>query len=166
MSKESWSAYMIVEAPPEEACEVSASDHRRFAEVPVSGWHALVLWAIGPAHVIRCLDQRVPEPIRVVCETDGQRSVRVEERTCGDRSAVESEIHEYLMNARVPSQPCGYRWFVEIPSGMNDCDDLLDRFSSSLSEYRGQLMPVEERKVMVTVADLLYRDVKKSESDR
>ncbi|WP_369797720.1 DUF5956 family protein [Nocardiopsis sp. CNT312] len=166
MSKKSWSAYLITEAPPEEGCEVSASDRRRFAEVPVSGWHALVLWAIGPAHVIRCLDQRVPEPIRVVCESGGQRTVRLEERTCGDRSAVESEIHDYLMNARVPSQPCGYRWFVEIPGGISDCDDLFGRFSSSLSEYRDQLMPVEEFEVMVAIANLLYQDGKKLESDR
>lgn len=149
MSERSWAQFPVVPNPPGEA----AAGHQRplFAEIPQSGWHALVTWAIGPDHIVRCLDLRPPEPVKVICEQNGQRSVRWEERTCGDRSAVESGIDHDLTAARVPSQPCGYRWFVELPDGIADLDRLSSRFVSPRA-----MTPVQEREFMEEVATTLF----------
>ncbi|MEU0489926.1 DUF5956 family protein [Nocardiopsis sp. NPDC006139] len=155
MSKRSWSEYPILPAPPGEAT-TGEIGQRRFAEIPQSEWHSLFTWAIGPDHIVRCLDLRPPEPVKVVCEQDGQRIVRWEERTYGDRSVVESGIDHYLTAARVPSQPCGYRWFVELPDGIADLDHLSSRFTSHRAKTPVNLMPLQERELMEEVAATLY----------
>ncbi|MFD3687820.1 DUF5956 family protein [Nocardiopsis sp. NPDC058631] len=156
MGKKSWSDYPVFPTPPEGGEKHNPEGHR-WVEVPQTGWHALAIWLIGPEHVNRCLDLRPPEPVEVVCEEHGQRTTWWEERTCGDRSAVESGIHEYLTGARVPSQPCGYRWFVELPEGVESEDRLFSRFTEHLSKHPVDLMPVQERDVMREVADIMYK---------
>ncbi|GAB3206151.1 DUF5956 family protein [Marinactinospora thermotolerans] len=155
MEARSWSAYPIVPEPPI-GTGAGEDRERRFAEVPESGWHALVTWAIGPDHVVRCLDLRPPEPVRVVYGRKGRRTVQVEERTRGDRSAVDAQIHDYLTDARVPSQPCGYRWFVELPDGVDDGDQLFGRFRAGLLDIPAGHRPSRERDAMIAAAEALY----------
>jgi hypothetical protein len=153
MHERSWSAVPIVAEPP---TETGTGDGRRFIEVPESGWHALLAWAVGPEHMLRCLDLRPPAPVRVICESGGRRTVRFEERTRGDRSAVDTQIHDYLTDARVPSQPCGYRWFIELPDDIDDADRFFARFGSAMKNLPSDPRPRRERDAMIAVAEILY----------
>lgn len=164
MGRRSWSEYPVVAVAPEEG-EAPDPGGRRWTEVKESGWHALLVWLVGPAHVIRCLDLRPPELVRVVGDVDGQRTSRWEEPTYGDRSYVESEIHEYLADAGVASQPWGYRWFVELPDGVEDGDRVFSRFRRRLARYPPNLTPAQERDVMEEVARTLYGEADEDAED-
>ena len=153
MHERSWSAVPIIDEPP---TETETGGGRRFFEVPESGWHALFAWAAGPGHMVRCLDVRPPAPINVVYESGGQRTVRVEERTRGDRAKVDADIHDYLTDAQVPSQPCGYRWFIELPDGIDGADQFFARFGPALNNLPPGPRPRREREAMIAVANTLY----------
>ncbi|MES0837567.1 DUF5956 family protein [Nocardiopsis tropica] len=161
MHERSWSAVPIVAEPPTDS---GTGDGRRFFEVPESGWHTLFAWAVGPEHMVRCLDVRPPEPVHVVYESKGERTVRVEERTRGDRSAVDGGIHDYLTDARVPSQPCGYRWFIELPDGIDDADQFFALFGPALMDLPPGPRPRREREAMIAVAKTLYPAVPQESS--
>jgi len=153
MEERSWSAVPIVAQPP---TETGTGDGRRFFEVPESGWHTLFAWAVGPEHMVRSLDLRPPEPVRVVCESGGKRTIRIEERTRGDRASVDGMIHDALTNARVPSQPCGFRWFIELPDGVDDADRFFGLFGPALQNLPRDRHPRRERDAMIEVARTLY----------
>ncbi|MFD6096054.1 DUF5956 family protein [Nocardiopsis flavescens] len=153
MRERSWSAVPVVTEPPTGG---PGGDGRRFFEVPESGWHTLVAWAVAPGHLVRCLDLRPPEPVRVVRERRGERTFHVEERTRGDRSAVDGAIHDHLTCARVPSQPCGYRWFIALPEGVDDADRFFGLFGTASREAAREADPRRERDAMIAVADSLY----------
>ncbi|PDP85192.1 hypothetical protein CQJ94_24280 [Glycomyces fuscus] len=161
MSGRSWSEYPVLPRPPHEA---DTGEHpelrgRAFAEVPESGWHALVAWAVGPEHAVRCPEPREPPPVHVTCETGGRSFQRWEERTRTDRATVDSGIDDFLTDAGVPHQPCGYRWFAELPEGIRDGDRLFGWFSSHLaSTLADEQDPPRTRRAMRRLARRLYGD--------
>ncbi|WDZ91858.1 DUF5956 family protein [Nocardiopsis sp. HUAS JQ3] len=165
LSGRSWSEYPVLPLPPHEA---DTGEHpelrgRRFVEVPESGWHALVAWAIGPEHAVRCPERRTPSPVHVTCESRGRRVQRWEERTRTDRAGVDRDIDDFLTEAGAPHQPCGYRWFAELPEGFRDGDHLFGSFSSHLASVGSdERDPPRMRGAMRNLARRLYGDAGRS----
>ncbi|NKY99956.1 DUF5956 family protein [Nocardiopsis alborubida] len=161
LSGRSWSEYPVLPRPPHEA---DTGEHpelrgRRFVEVPETGWHALVAWAVGPEHAVRCPEPRTPSPVHVTCESGGRRVRRWEERTRTDRAGVDSGIDDFLAEAGVPHQPCGYRWFAELPEGIRDGDRLFGAFSSHLASVGSDEQdPPGMRGAMRNLSRRLYGD--------
>ncbi|MFE6386085.1 DUF5956 family protein [Nocardiopsis dassonvillei] len=165
LSGRTWSEYPVLPLPPHEA---DTGEHpelrgRRFVEVPESGWHALVAWAVGPEHAVRCPERHPPSPVHVTCENRGRRVQRWEERTRTDRAGVDRGIDDFLTEAGAPHQPCGYRWFAELPEGIRDGDHLFGSFSSHLASVGSDEQdPPGMRRSMRNLARRLYGDAGRS----
>lgn len=72
-----------------------------------TGWHSMLIAAVGPARVIRSLKVRA-SPYQTL---------------------IDDTIDEYLAAADIPPRPRGFDWYIRTPPGMtlNDVDVVLNR---------------------------------------
>lgn len=143
---------------PEEALTGSTPHTPAVVEVPDSGWGALVAWVAGPRLLRRCPDQieRHEVPLSHVAGGDVARVTR--QRNSVDQNDIDDGIDDYLTDAGVPPRPRGYRWFLQLPTGIDETqfwsqlNARLDQHPS-LPTYPADLMPA-----LRTVIEQMYTD--------
>jgi hypothetical protein len=93
-------------------------------ELTENGWCAIASWFTGPKNVIREPMGKRTDLVRVTCERAGGTATSwTETITEAEIEEIENDIDEYLADSGLPSRPRGYRWFLRLPSGVNDEDD-------------------------------------------
>ena len=131
---------------------------RRFVELEDTGFEALVAWCCGPEHTVRCVDARPAGRTRITEVLSGRTSVRYEERTRAEQAGIETDIDSYLVDAGLPGQPAGYRWFVELPGHMAREEEFYTALNDRLAiEVTGPQHPAALLPVLSRTCELLYR---------
>ncbi|BCW11500.1 hypothetical protein NtRootA4_25640 [Arthrobacter sp. NtRootA4] len=108
-----WDSFEVSEAPGS------------WALLTETGWHSMLIWAAGPARVVR-----IPKA--------QQARYQVE---------IDDTIDEYIREAAIPPRPRGFDWFLQLPQGMllEEVDALLNegvRLGASKAPTSGEVLAV------------------------
>jgi hypothetical protein len=117
-----WDRAAIIAADsvkPTEESTVVLHAGRRYAELPESGWGALVGWLAGGERLLGCAEEVSDHQTRVTVEDRGSSTTSAHQRLPEEQALVDEDINGYLMEAGAEPRPSGRRWFVLLPDGMS-----------------------------------------------
>lgn len=135
-------------------------EERGWRILPENGWGALIAWTAGEQNRrMRVLDDSVLSSrlMRVEVIQRGISRKREVPFTPSDQEEINDSIAEYLQDADVPSPPSGYQWFVRIPDGLPDDQDVLEVIGEQAMRNSGEApSPREWRTVFEEIFRTFY----------
>ncbi|MCP2323570.1 hypothetical protein HDA40_002077 [Hamadaea flava] len=136
-------------------CDTDPTGRPHIIELPESGWGALIAWLAPPDQVLRFPDnQEHHTKVRTVAATD--ESQWRERRSQTEQDALDEDVDSYLHDAVAPPRPRGYRWFLRLPSDLDD-DAFWARINSALNQaVPAPTHPMRIAKVVRHVLDAIY----------
>jgi hypothetical protein len=93
-----------------------------YAELPESGWGALVGWLAGSERLLGHAETSSDHQTVLTVEREGSTTVQESVRNAAEQATVDEDINGFLLDAGAEPRPTGVRWFVQLPAGVTAQD--------------------------------------------
>ena len=106
---------------------------QRYAELPESGWGALVGWLAGASRLLSCPDSLSAHVTETTTERGPAVTAALTRRSAEEQDLIEEDVNAYLEAAGADPRSPGRRWFVRLPDGVS-ADELWETLNEAVEQ--------------------------------